>query len=752
MSAWFAYKHKTLKMSILKKKEKTLWIKVAHIFVFSIFVLGVFSFYVSNVYSYPGEGILGDATCTDGTDNDSDGYIDGSDSECTDPPSTPDLISASDTGSSNTDNITNLSYPDISVVCQSNYLVKLYMGGVQIGNGVTCSAGVAGFGLFSFVTPLSEGSNTFTATQNNNGETAQSGVLTVTFDTAPPDAPGTPDMTAGTDSGSSSSDNNTSDITPDFTVSCGNGESVLILVDGVESGTSPTCSGDTATVTTGILGEGTYSISSKQIDTAGNESSSLSSISVTIDTSAPSNPTVAPDLYFSSDLGTFSSDDLTSDTTPSFTGTCDAYSVTLFSDGVSVGTAVCSGGNYNVTSSVLSEGSHNMTIVAIDAVGNQSAGSSPALTITIDTTAPTTSGASNMTPDTDSGISSNDDITSNTTPTFTGVCASGSTVQLYDDGVSSGSSAVCSSLAFSLTTGTLATGSNSITFKETDIAGNVSSASTPLSITIDNTAPVISSIASSTITTTGITFTWTTDTSASSSIAYGLDTSYGTISTSTESTSHSVILTGLSAGTTYHYNVLALDTAGNISTSTDATFTTTTATVSTDSGGFSSTQTIGAGGVTTSTTNQYTTPLPILNIASTTLQVQLASTTPTNINTVISATSPIFTTPTQQPSLQTQKQVFINPNGTPFTFTNTLTTTSPQNTDIKKLQVFLNSTGYTIAPKGPGSYGLETNKFGPATKNALLRFQKAVGIKGANGVFGPATRAYVNMILKSVGR
>lgn len=88
--------------------------------------------------------------------------------------------------------------------------------------------------------------------------------------------------------------------------------------------------------------------------------------------------------------------------------------------------------------------------------------------------------------------------------------------------------------------------------------------------------PVISSIASSTATTTA-TITWNTDVLASSKVAYGTTTSYGSATSSaTLVTSHSIGITGLSSGTTYHYEVVSINSFGNTSTSTDYTFTTAT--------------------------------------------------------------------------------------------------------------------------------------------------------------------------------
>lgn len=91
----------------------------------------------------------------------------------------------------------------------------------------------------------------------------------------------------------------------------------------------------------------------------------------------------------------------------------------------------------------------------------------------------------------------------------------------------------------------------------------------------DTVAPVISAIASTTNQTTA-TITWTTDENSSSVVNFGTTSSYGTASTSSLlSTSHSILLTGLTAGTTYHFQVSSTDAGSNTATSSDLTFTTT---------------------------------------------------------------------------------------------------------------------------------------------------------------------------------
>jgi hypothetical protein len=92
----------------------------------------------------------------------------------------------------------------------------------------------------------------------------------------------------------------------------------------------------------------------------------------------------------------------------------------------------------------------------------------------------------------------------------------------------------------------------------------------------DTTAPEISLVNSNDITTTGATITWTTNEAATSQVEYGLTEEYGSTTTldSTPVTSHSVDLTGLKAGKTYHYRVISKDAANNQAVSGDDTFTT----------------------------------------------------------------------------------------------------------------------------------------------------------------------------------
>jgi regulation of enolase protein 1 (concanavalin A-like superfamily) len=91
----------------------------------------------------------------------------------------------------------------------------------------------------------------------------------------------------------------------------------------------------------------------------------------------------------------------------------------------------------------------------------------------------------------------------------------------------------------------------------------------------DTTPPAVTGVAVAPGST-AATVTWTTDEPATSSVRVGTTTAYGhgTFGSSTPTTNHSVQVTGLTPGTTYHYRVASTDGAGLTTTTADATFAT----------------------------------------------------------------------------------------------------------------------------------------------------------------------------------
>ena len=93
----------------------------------------------------------------------------------------------------------------------------------------------------------------------------------------------------------------------------------------------------------------------------------------------------------------------------------------------------------------------------------------------------------------------------------------------------------------------------------------------------DTTPPTISNVATSTVSDTQATITWTTNELSTSQVVYGASTSYGSQTTkdTTPTYRHSVTISGLTKLTKYHYKVVSNDLSGNSASSTDYTFTTT---------------------------------------------------------------------------------------------------------------------------------------------------------------------------------
>ena len=119
-----------------------------------------------------------------------------------------------------------------------------------------------------------------------------------------------------------------------------------------------------------------------------------------IDTTAPSAPTIAS---FTTDSGTVG-DHITNDNTPTLTGTAEANATVKVFDGATLlGSAVANGsGAWSYTAAALANGAHSLTATATDAAGNTGVASA-ALSVTIDTTAPSAPSITSFSPDTRHG-------------------------------------------------------------------------------------------------------------------------------------------------------------------------------------------------------------------------------------------------------------------------------------------------------------------------------------------------------------
>jgi hypothetical protein len=99
--------------------------------------------------------------------------------------------------------------------------------------------------------------------------------------------------------------------------------------------------------------------------------------------------------------------------------------------------------------------------------------------------------------------------------------------------------------------------------------------STDATFTTLPAAPVVSAVTASVTSATSATITWTTDTASSSTVNYGLTTAYGSTSVAAPmTTAHSIVLTGLTPNSTYHFQVQSTDSFGQTTSAADGTFAT----------------------------------------------------------------------------------------------------------------------------------------------------------------------------------
>ncbi len=170
----------------------------------------------------------------------------------------------------------------------------------------------------------------------------------------------------------------------------------------------------------------------------------------------------------------------------------DGTAVTVTFNGDTYTTALAQGGwaitvaGSDVAS--LADGAYTITASATDSADRLA---QTTQTFTVDTVAPDAPVLAGLTADTDSGNSQSDGLTNVMAPTVTGTAEAGATVTLYDtDGSSIGQgTADASTGIFQIQTNALTNGLHAIVAVAADAAGNIGTASGPLDVTIETTAP-----------------------------------------------------------------------------------------------------------------------------------------------------------------------------------------------------------------------------------------------------------------------
>jgi len=283
----------------------------------------------------------------------------------------------------------------------------------------------------------------------------------VTVDTLAPLAPALAFPTAGLV---------TNVTSPVVSGSCEAGATVTVYAGSTVLCTA-TCSAGGFSCSTSTLAEGSYSIVAVQTDATGNVSPGSASRTFTIDTTAPSSPTVTAPLEGA----------LSPSAAVAISGDCETGAIVSVYEGAALlCTATCAGNVYACTTAALGEGSHSVAVHQTDAAGNTSSDSAPR-SFEVDSLAPLAVVIS--APSAGASLST-------ASPTFSGTCESGAQVT-----VSEGSTVLCASSCaagiFSCTSSMLAEGPHSITATQTDATGNVSVPGATLGFNVDTVAPVL---------------------------------------------------------------------------------------------------------------------------------------------------------------------------------------------------------------------------------------------------------------------
>ena len=292
-----------------------------------------------------------------------------------------------------------------------------------------------------------------------------------------------------------------------LTVNWGGQTVTYTLLAGDISANSATVTVPAATIT--AQGHGTFNVTARLTDAAGNASANSTATSVTVDTVAPTAPSITS---IAENGGGGINAGEASDGTPVVVGLAGTGAVagdtltvnwgsqtvtyTLLAADISANSATVTVPPATITAQ--GQGTFDVTARLTDVAGNAGANSS-ATSVTVDTVAPTATVAITAIA-TDSGTSSSDYVTNDTTLTVSGThgpLGPGEKVQVSSDGGASWADVTTSTAStWSYTDPTTHATSFTYQVRIVDAAGNVGANTASQAVTIDTAAPTAPSITS----------------------------------------------------------------------------------------------------------------------------------------------------------------------------------------------------------------------------------------------------------------
>ncbi len=420
-------------------------------------------------------------------------------------PAAPLLANASDSGSL-LDNITSDRTPTLAGSAEAYALVGIYKGATLVGSGYA-DAGGQWEATVALEHALADGLHELTVRQvDKAGNTSgASSPIALTIDASAPAA--LTGVFLSSDTGVLDNDRITR---ADYAVLAGGGAEANTAIrvmrgdDLIGSGTSD-ANGNWNVQSDAALLDGVHTVTVHQQDKAGNAGAASAPLTFTVDTVAPSEAPPKPTLDAASDTGISASDGITSDTTPTFTGTGAMANtvVGLYLNDREAGTAMTdAAGNWAITAlgdgdAGLVDGAYSVGLKQFDVAGNAS-DYSALFNLVVDTSAPVTALTLDLAAASDSGASAIDNLTKITTPTFsgTGAAANGQVALLVGaTEIGRATADASGNWSFTIEAGkALADGIYQVRVRQYDVAGNAGPDSDPLAVTIDTAAPTLSDV------------------------------------------------------------------------------------------------------------------------------------------------------------------------------------------------------------------------------------------------------------------
>ncbi|WP_435277213.1 Ig-like domain-containing protein [Psychrobium sp. nBUS_13] len=434
------------------------------------------------------------------------------------PTNAPDLVVASDTGSSSTDDITNINTPTFTVNFDKTDvvvgdMVKLYnAAGAEIGSKTLDGADVlAGKVNVTVSTALtSDGTHNITAgiTDIAGNESDKSTGIDVTIDTIGEGTVTVNPITSDDIINLAESGVTPTAVTGTVTGELSAGDAITFTVNGTDySGTvnSDNTSWSVDVATADLLADLDFTVTATGTDVAGNPISATVLSEHTVDTDKPDAPTNAPDLVVASDTGSSSTDDITNINTPTFTVNFDKTDVVVGdmvklynAAGAEIGSKTLDGAdvlagkvNVTVSTALTSDGTHNITAGITDIAGNES-DKSTGIDVTIDTIGEGTVTVNPITSDDIINLAESGVTPTAVTGTVTGELSAGDAITFTVNGTDYSGTVNSDNTSWSVdvaTTDLLADLDFTVTATGTDVAGNPISATVLSEHTVENQAP-----------------------------------------------------------------------------------------------------------------------------------------------------------------------------------------------------------------------------------------------------------------------